>query len=184
MLIFLSISAYAFSSEQPMIKGPSCLYSFSVSLPGWKTAKHVQKTGMFPFSSLILRAQLVGCGTHDQEDARSNSTRDTVLTHTVTLGKTLYLYCLVFIQPRKTSWQDWTIVNLVIRHQLKQSVKIDLTWLFMSAGFPQALEIMENLENHQKKFHAVINHGIWKNLNTNYHGKIMEFCEIIWWNHQ
>ena len=27
-------------------------------------------------------------------------------------------------------------------------------------GFPQALEIMENLENHPKKFHAWINHGI------------------------
>ena len=28
------------------------------------------------------------------------------------------------------------------------------------AGFPQALEIMENLENHQKKFIAWKNHGI------------------------
>ena len=28
------------------------------------------------------------------------------------------------------------------------------------AGFPQALEIMENLENYQKKFHAWKNHGI------------------------
>ena len=36
-------------------------------------------------------------------------------------------------------------------------------------GFPQALEIMENLENHQK---------------SSMHGNIMEFCEIIWWNHQ
>ena len=27
-------------------------------------------------------------------------------------------------------------------------------------GFSQALEIMENLENHQKKFHAWKNHGI------------------------
>ena len=48
------------------------------------------------------------------------------------------------------------------------------------ARFPQALEIMENLENHEKKFHAWKNHGIWKILNN--HGKIMEFCEIIWWN--
>ena len=30
-------------------------------------------------------------------------------------------------------------------------------------GFPQALEIMENLENHEKKFHAWKNHEIWKN---------------------
>ena len=28
------------------------------------------------------------------------------------------------------------------------------------SGFPQALEIMENLENHPKKFHAWKNHGI------------------------
>ena len=28
------------------------------------------------------------------------------------------------------------------------------------SGFPQALEIMENLENHEKKFHAWKNHGI------------------------
>ena len=49
-------------------------------------------------------------------------------------------------------------------------------------GFPQALEIMENLKNHQKKFHAWKNHGIWKKLND--HEKIMDFCEIIWWNHQ
>ena len=45
------------------------------------------------------------------------------------------------------------------------------------SGFPQALEIMENLENHQKKFHAWKNHGILKNLIN--HGKVMEFCEII-----
>ena len=28
------------------------------------------------------------------------------------------------------------------------------------AGFPRALEIMENLENQEKKFHAWKNHGI------------------------
>ena len=27
-------------------------------------------------------------------------------------------------------------------------------------GFPQALEIMQKLENQEKKFHAWINHGI------------------------
>ena len=32
--------------------------------------------------------------------------------------------------------------------------------IFRKAGFPQALEIMENLENHKKKFHAWKNHGI------------------------
>ena len=30
----------------------------------------------------------------------------------------------------------------------------------LSPGFPQALEIMENLEIHQNKFHAWKNHGI------------------------
>ena len=47
----------------------------------------------------------------------------------------------------------------------------------VTTGFPKALEIMENLENHEKKLHAWKNHGILKNLNN--HGKIMEFCEII-----
>ena len=28
------------------------------------------------------------------------------------------------------------------------------------SGFPQALEIMENMEKHKKKFHAWKNHGI------------------------
>ena len=50
------------------------------------------------------------------------------------------------------------------------------------AGFLQALEIMENLENQHKKFHAWKNHGIWKTQNN--HGKIMEICEINWQNHQ
>ena len=49
-------------------------------------------------------------------------------------------------------------------------------------GFPQALEIIENLKNPPQKFHAWRNHGIWKDLNN--HGKIMEFCEIIWQNNQ
>ena len=31
---------------------------------------------------------------------------------------------------------------------------------FKKAGFPQVLEMMENLENHQKKCHAWKNHGI------------------------
>ena len=31
-----------------------------------------------------------------------------------------------------------------------------------STEFPQGLEIMENLENHQKKFHALKSHRIWK----------------------
>ena len=44
-------------------------------------------------------------------------------------------------------------------------------------GFPQALELMENRENHEKKYHAWKNHGIKKKLNN--YGKIMHFCEII-----
>ena len=44
-------------------------------------------------------------------------------------------------------------------------------------GFPQALEIMGNLENHKNKFHALKNHGVSKNLNNR--GEIIEFCEII-----
>ena len=49
--------------------------------------------------------------------------------------------------------------------------------LSLYTGFPRALENLENLENHKKKFHAWKNHGIWKKLKN--HGKIMEFCEII-----
>ena len=30
----------------------------------------------------------------------------------------------------------------------------------IDTGFPQALEIMENLEKHEKKFHPWKNHGI------------------------
>ena len=46
-----------------------------------------------------------------------------------------------------------------------------------SAGFPQALEIMENLENHPKSsMHGKIMEFKKKLKN---HGKIMEFCEII-----
>ena len=44
-------------------------------------------------------------------------------------------------------------------------------------GYSQAQEIMENLENHPKKFHVWKNHGLKKHLNI--HEKIMEFCEII-----
>ena len=45
------------------------------------------------------------------------------------------------------------------------------------SGFAQALEIMENLENHLNSSMHGKNHGILKNLNN--HEKIMEFCEII-----
>ena len=45
------------------------------------------------------------------------------------------------------------------------------------SGFLQALEIMENLENHKKSsIHGKIME-FEKKLNN--HGKIMEFCEII-----
>ena len=37
------------------------------------------------------------------------------------------------------------------------------TFVICIPGFPQALEIMENLENLKKKFHAWKNHGICKN---------------------
>ena len=43
---------------------------------------------------------------------------------------------------------------------------------------PQALEIMENLENPLKKFHAWKSHGIRKKERIIIE-KIMEFCEII-----
>ena len=52
----------------------------------------------------------------------------------------------------------------------------------LESGCPQALEIIENLENHEKKFQAWKNHGIWKHLNN--YGNFMEICEIIWWNYQ
>ena len=48
--------------------------------------------------------------------------------------------------------------------------------LVFRTGFPQALEIMENLENHKSSMHGKI---IEFEKNLNNHGKIMEFCEII-----
>ena len=50
---------------------------------------------------------------------------------------------------------DFPFINIckVPREVLKPSVKPE-------AGFPQALEIMENLEHHKQKFHAWKNHGI------------------------
>ena len=45
------------------------------------------------------------------------------------------------------------------------------------AGFPQALEIMENLENHKKVSCLEKSWDLKKTLNN--HGKIMEVCEII-----
>ena len=48
-------------------------------------------------------------------------------------------------------------------------------------GFPQALEIMENLENH-KKVPCMEKSWNLKNLNKN--GKIMKLYEIICRNHQ
>ena len=54
--------------------------------------------------------------------------------------------------------------------------------IYLKSGFPQALEIMENLENHTKKsMHEKIME-FEKHLNN--HGKIMKFCDIIWRNHQ
>ena len=43
-------------------------------------------------------------------------------------------------------------------------------------GFPQVLEIMENLENHKK---VPCLKRSWNLKKMNNHGKIMEFCEII-----
>ena len=49
--------------------------------------------------------------------------------------------------------------------------------LFIHLEFPQALEIMENLENHKKSsMHGKI---IEFEKKLNNHGKIMEFCGII-----
>ena len=47
----------------------------------------------------------------------------------------------------------------------------------LSTGFPQAQEIMENLENHKKS--SMLRKIMEFGKNLNYHGKIMEFCEII-----
>ena len=91
---------------------------------------------------------------------------------------------------KKTSQWDGSFEHL--EQMLKHMDKIKSTILRSEfsieiehpSGFPQALEIMENLENlenYKRKFNAWKNHGIWKKLNN--HGKIMEFCKIIWRNH-
>ena len=48
--------------------------------------------------------------------------------------------------------------------------------LCYTVGFPQALEIMENLEYHEK---SSMQGKMELEKNLNNHGKIMEFCEII-----
>ena len=54
---------------------------------------------------------------------------------------------------------------------------------FSKTGFPQALEIMENLENHKKVPCMEKSWNLKKKMNNP--GKIMEFCEIVkTWNHQ
>ena len=42
----------------------------------------------------------------------------------------------------------------------RASGKLNRFISYLSSGFPNALEIMENLDNHKKKFHAWKNHGI------------------------
>ena len=44
--------------------------------------------------------------------------------------------------------------------QLLPQLLIERFDTLSSPGFPQTLEIMENLENHQKKFNALKNQGI------------------------
>ena len=40
------------------------------------------------------------------------------------------------------------------------TIEVIIHKILVYPGFLQALEIMENLENHEKKFHAWKNHGI------------------------
>ena len=58
----------------------------------------------------------------------------------------------------------------------------NLSWTTYLQGSHKLWKSWKIWKNHEKKFHAWKNHGIWKNLNN--HGKIMEFCEIIWRNSQ
>ena len=58
-----------------------------------------------------------------------------------------------------TDKQFFRKFNLMDYRGLSIHGSLDPCQVIMS-GFPQALEIMENLEKHQKKFHAWKNHGI------------------------
>ena len=51
------------------------------------------------------------------------------------------------------------------------------------ARFPQALKIMENLENHEKSSMHGKTMEFKKKQHLNNHGEIIEFCEIIIGNH-
>ena len=65
-----------------------------------------------------------------------------------------------YLLPRTSDLLDLNVsYSLLFSNQF--SCKIS-TNTVDSAGFPQALEIMENLENHKKKFHAWKFHGMWK----------------------
>ena len=50
------------------------------------------------------------------------------------------------------------ILEKAEKYKLKVSEPFSITAAY--TGFPPALEIMENLENHEIKFHARKNHGI------------------------
>ena len=71
----------------------------------------------------------------------------------------------------KVKWPEVRCADLQLMHNVtvadfagEWSYAILMTSVALpDPGFPQALEIMENLENHGKKFHAWKNHEIWKN---------------------
>ena len=74
----------------------------------------------------------------------------------------LVFFCVFFSKQKKIKLMICIIpVHLSVLGILKLFNQNMLTIpSFFSTGFPQALEIMENLENYPNKFHAWKNHGI------------------------
>ena len=54
---------------------------------------------------------------------------------------------------------------------------VSAVWPTILPGFPQALEIMENLKSHQKKVPCMEKSWNLKKKKQNNHGKIMEFVK-------
>ena len=80
----------------------------------------------------------------------------------------------------------WTDIRVLPLKQselccLRLTKQLMTTAVFVNycmSRFPQALEIMENLENHEKKVPRIAKSwNLKKTLNN--HGKFIEFCEII-----
>ena len=80
----------------------------------------------------------------------------TYIPHLTLVKKDYFDYCATLQKIRKLiEMQTWTPQQKKLP-DMRQLILLCM----LDSGFPQALEVMENLESHEKKFHAQKNHGI------------------------